>query len=81
MLYSILPIVFAVTEPLGSSQFGDVKNSAVLNILVPVFGEHLQGFLLDIYLQMEWIASRVCIYWVLVDPAICSNLHILNTNS
>lgn len=56
LLYSSsLCIHFAVTRHLGISWVLDVKNSASLNIL-PVFDEHLHGFLLDIYLAMGWIA-------------------------
>lgn len=51
---SPLCIHFAVTGHLGSSQF--FKTSAALSILVPGFGEHLHGFLLDIYPEMELIA-------------------------
>lgn len=52
---SPLFICFAVTGHLGSSQALDVKNSIALNLLVRVFGEHLHGFLLDIYLEMEFL--------------------------
>lgn len=38
---------FAVPGRLGRPQLSDVKNGTALNILVPVFGEHLHGFLLD----------------------------------
>lgn len=51
-------ILYADSSPLFIcfAQALDVKNSIALNLLVPVFAGHLHGFLLDINLEMEFLA-------------------------
>lgn len=54
---------------MSNFQFGTTTNSAVMNILLHVFGEQIYSLLFEINLRMELMDHKVCVCSDLLDTA------------